>query len=247
MISEKPLGAAAERRLRHRHFRTPDGSLCLLSSDGRSAAIVTPRQWDAIVEDFTETMRPVNQQLRVGLNLTLPIFILTVVFMPAPSTIPLLGALRGQAGLIVAALFVMWWPLLMIARHAWVVRRLNRRIDTQLAGLPSTPVPTGRPIIFQTIEIAALILVGPGLAISVIGSLLPHIFDGTPLMGSSVGLFEAIGLLLLAALVGRRVWPTAPARRKKRAETAEWAAAEPDMPAAKRRCDPLARARNAES
>ena len=242
MITVKPLEQSAERRLLHRSFHEHDGSIRMLSSDGRSAARLTSPQWETLIDDFAAAMQPVNKALRWGFNLTVPIIILTFAFMPSSRSIPVIGALHGKISLIIPILMVVWWPMLMLVAHALFVKRLNRQFDMRLAAMPAAPVPTGRPVAFQTMEVAALVLVGPGLAIALVGSLFPHFFDGTPLMGSSLGIFGSIGLLLFLVLAGRRLWPTMLAWRENRVE-----AAEPDAPAPPRRSDPLARARNAES
>lgn len=62
-----------------------------------------------------------------------------------------------------------------------------------------------RPVAFQTLEIIALFLVGPGLLVDVIGSLFPRAFDHTPFMGRGVGPISIVGLVVFGVLAGRRL------------------------------------------
>jgi hypothetical protein len=235
MITTKPLEQAAERRLRHRSFHEYGGSVRMLSSDGLSAARLTFPQWEALIDDFAAAMRPVNKALRWGYNLTLPVMILTIAFMPNPRSIPLVGALHGRISLIVPLLMIIWWPLLMLLGHALLVRRLNRRFDERLATFPRVSMPPGRPVTAETIEIVAMMLFGPVIGM-LFGSMFPHVFDGTSFIGARFVLFAALGLLLAILLAMPRIRSIMRAREERPIEigpAGTWGSPHPSAPKAR--------------
>lgn len=106
----------------------------------------------------------------------------------------------------ISVLFILtWWPMLVLLNHWREMRRVNAVVDERLATMPAAPAPPPRPVAFQTLEIIALFLVGPGLLVDVIGSLFPRAFDHTPFMGRGVGPISIVGLVVFGVLAGRRL------------------------------------------
>lgn len=101
----------------------------------------------------------------------------------------------------------------MVACHWFGTRRATARIEARLVDMPPAPVPSGRPLGLQTLEIVALFIVGPGLLLDIICSLFPHAFDHTPMMGRGMGPLTIAGLIVLAILAARRLLLRSPKRR----------------------------------
>ena len=72
---------------------------------------------------------------------------------------------------------------------------------------PPAPAPPPQPAALQTIEIVALFVIGPGIVFDCAGSLFPHLFDGTPMMGRSIGPLTLVGLAILVLGIARKAVP----------------------------------------
>ncbi|MFD1107475.1 hypothetical protein [Sphingobium olei] len=204
MMTPNPLIVAATRRFEHRSFRDANG-IRMVRNDGKRAVWLTSDQHQTLVLDFARTMQPVNAALKWGFILTIPITIMTLSLMHSSGLDRIIdGSMVPGASFIGSLIILTWWPLLVVAYHWFGTRRAIARVEASLADMPSAPLPSGRPVAFQTLEIVALFIVGPALLIDVIGSLFPRAFDHTPMMGREMGLRSVIGLAVFAALVVRR-------------------------------------------
>ncbi|MCW2336962.1 hypothetical protein M2337_001195 [Sphingobium sp. B2D3A] len=205
MITPAPLIAAASRRLHHRTFRDSDG-IRMVSQDGKRAFWLRPDQYRDLLSDYVQKFRPISKRTNWGFTLSIPVTILSLGLTHVWGLDVLLDR-PGMAGFsfIWALIVLTWWPMLMVFYHWTAMRRISSNLEKRLHAFPTAPMPPARPVAFQTLEIVALFLLGPGLIINIIGSLFPHLFDQTPWMGQSVGLESIIGLIILAILIGRRL------------------------------------------
>jgi hypothetical protein len=222
MVTPTPLFAAGALRLQHRSFCDADG-IRMVSEDGKRAVWLTPEQHSALLNDFADAMRPINRRAKWGFILTIPVTILTLVVTQGLEHILYNSGVRGAYS-VYDFLVVTWWPLFLVAYHWAAARRVTSRVEARLSCLPAAPMPTGRPVGFQTLEIVALFIVGPGLLVDIIGSLFPHAFDNTPFMGRGLDAQSIAGLAVFAVLAVRRL------RNRRPKEAPAFGASAPEAP-----------------
>ena len=204
MITPDALIVAAQKRLAHRSYRDSDGRTRMLRDDDR-AVWLTPSQYRDLVVEYAEAMQPINRRLKRGFALAIPVTLLTLVITfnfgigRAIDALPIPGV-SALAGLIVLT----WWPFLILFYHWRSVRAVNAALNELLCELPLAPAPPARPVALQTLEIIGIFLVGPWIFIDVVGTLFPRAFDGTPLMGRSVGPETLVGIAIFALITVRR-------------------------------------------
>ena len=204
-ITPAPLIAAAARRIQHRTYTDADG-VRMLRQDGRQAVWLTAEQHRALLDDSGRAMRPVNKRAKWGFALSIPVTIWTLGKVHVLGWERIIDASGVPGASFVSVLLILtWWPLLVLLNHRREVRRVNAMVDERLATMPVAPAPPPRPVAFQTLEVIALFLIGPGLLIDVIGSLFPHAFDHTPFMGRGLGPISIAGLVVFGLLAGRRL------------------------------------------
>ena len=217
MITPAALVAAVGRRWRHRCYRDADGSVRLQRKDGQFAAL-TPGQYDAIQTRLAAAMRPVNRRLRWGFALSIPMMILTLACTSAIGADHVIDGLAiPGASMAAGVLVIAWWPFLFLWLHWRGTNAVDAAVEEVLLQFPLAPAPPPRPRAWQTLEIIALFVVGPGLLADIFGSIFPHAFDNTPLMGRSIGLWSAVGILVCALLIGPRLAARLNARLSSRA------------------------------
>jgi hypothetical protein len=178
----------------------------MVSEDGKRAARLTPEQHQSLLADFAQAMLPINRAAKWGFTLSIPATILTLGIAHSTGLDRAIDRSRMPgASLLGVFLLLTWWPLLVVAYHWLGTRRAVARIDARLADMPPAPLPPGRPVGFQALEIVALFIVGPGLLLDILGSLFPHAFDHTPWMGRGIGPLSIVGFIIFAVLAGRRL------------------------------------------
>ncbi len=200
MITDEPLGRAARLRFAHRAFFDADGTVRFLLGDG-SAVRLSARQWDAAQAQFEAAIRPANRGLKWGFALAVPMMIVTLGIVSGFKLGKSIDAMGPTMSMLSTMATLCWWPFLMLYVHWRAIRGAQRDLDEQLSRFPPAPGPTARPRRLQALEIVATILFGPGILIDIIGSIRPHVFDGTPFMGRQLGLFSLVGLVALAAII----------------------------------------------
>lgn len=198
----------------------------MLLSDDR-AVWLTERQHEELLVEFAEALRPINRRLRWGFTLAIPAMLVTLAIVARTGAASVMDALAGPLSIAAGVACLCWWPFLVLAYHWRSVRNLNRAVDALLADLPVAPAPPRQPVALQTIEIVALFVIGPGIVFDVSGSLFPHLFDGTPLMGRSIGPLTLVGLAILAFGVARNGIPFRRGQRTHPAPVEELAPREP--------------------
>jgi hypothetical protein len=199
MITSTGLEKAAQVRLAHSAFYDADGSIRLVLGDG-SAVRLTARQWAQAQGRFADAIAPANRGLKWVFILAIPVMIATLSVMSVFKLGKAIDALGPAASIASVFTTLCWWPLLILFLHWRAIGKARRDFDTQFAGLPPAPVPEGRPRALQALEIVALILFGPAVLLDIIGSIWPHVLDGTPFMGWRLTPFSIAGIAAVAAI-----------------------------------------------
>lgn len=189
-------------RLRQR--RVEDGSIGvrLRMPDGKGDVRLTANEWEALGEWFRARVAPSARRLRLAVWLTLP---LIIAFLGIVYNVPVLRAAFERL-LEVAAPLVMLFlcgalPLTMAALHSLAVKRAIDGVNSALADRPrhgTSCLPPPRAL--NTLELVALVLVGPHLIVGIIGTLNPGALRNTPLTGAHLDMRSIAGLIVLLAL-----------------------------------------------
>lgn len=189
-------------RLKQR--RVEDGSIGVRvrMPDGKGDVRLTANEWEALGGWLRDQVAPSAKRLRLSVWLTLP---LIIAFLGIVANIPALKAgfewLFDQAAPLVMLFLCGGLPLTMAALHALAVQRAMDGVNEALAdrprhGISNLPPPKA----LNTVELIALVLVGPHLILGIIGTINPDAFRNTPWTGTHLDLRSIAGLVVLLAL-----------------------------------------------
>jgi predicted secreted protein len=179
MITPAPLIAATGLRFRQRFHHDPDGTIRTVLHDGKAVRL-TASQYEDVVAHFSKHSAPHHQMLRRRFNASIPIILLTLAITFGTHLSREIDKLAVPGAAVAAPLILLtWWPLLALFLHWRGIRALEAAIDVGLGSLPTAPSPPRRSHATQALQIVALFVIGPGLLIDIVGSLLPHAFDNT--------------------------------------------------------------------
>jgi hypothetical protein len=188
--------ALAASGFKHRASFQADGSVVYRLADGSGHVRVDRAKWDALGKEFEADMAPVKRLtilLSIGLMPGIFIFGMTLA-----QILPFGGAM------ILAGIFL--GPLAIYFHHSFAVKKSAGRMEAKLAAeRPCAAVARDPRRTPHWLDIALLVLVGPHLALAVIGEIGgPDTFRGTPWWGTGIGPMEITAALLIGL---RLAWP----------------------------------------
>lgn len=189
-------------RLKQR--RVDDGSLGVRvrMPDGKGDVRLTANEWDSLGDWFRDQVAPSAKRLRLSIWLTLP---LIIALLGITANVPVLKAAVEGLYDLSPGLFMLFLcgalPLTMTALHCLAVQRAVQGVNEALAdrprhGISNQPPPKA----LNTLELIALVLVGPHLITATLGTLFPGIFRNTPWTNAHLDLKSVAGLAVLMAL-----------------------------------------------
>lgn len=182
--------ALASSGFRHRATAVPGGRVLYRLADGSGHVALHEREWDAVGVAFDEATQPVMRRVR-----WLSVALFPAIFLYAMT----LGQVVPGAGLLVL-LGIFFGPLGIYLWQSHRIAAISRLIEAELAQLPRVAAPPADPSRApRWLEIAALLIVGPGLIVQLYGSFDPGAFRNTPWSGAH---FDWKGWLGLAVLCG---------------------------------------------
>ncbi len=161
-------------------------------ADGAGHVGLDAGEWRAVGEHFAAQARPVRRTVRylsAGLFPAIFLFGMTI------------GQVLPGAGLVIVA-GILLGPLAIYLWQSHRINRIARVIEAELARKPRVAAPAvieSRPP--RWLEIAFMLLVGPGLIVQVYGSLNPDAFRNTPWSGTHLGWPGIAGFAVLAAML----------------------------------------------
>ena len=197
-------------RLKQRCVDDGSASLRFRMDDGLGDVRLTRQEWEALGGWFRGEVAPSARKLRLAVLLTLPAII--ALFGIAANFPPMMAVLESVERVSPALLMFLLCaglPLTFMILHMLAVQRA---VDGVRAALVSRPrlgaSPPSRAV--NTLELIALVLVGPHLIVGLWGSLFPNAFRNTPWTGAHLDGFGVAGIalfLLLGFLRWRRTRP----------------------------------------
>jgi hypothetical protein len=190
-------------RLKQRGYADGSGAVYVRMKDREGDVRLSQREWDTLGGWLGEQLRPTARALRLSTYLAIPFAVaLCGVIWNVPALRDALDWLDGQVPVLVPFLMVAGYPLAMMARHILAVRSATARIDAVLAEYPRVESPPRPPrAALNTLEILALVLVGPHLLVQIYGTIHPNGLLNTPLTGQHLDWSGAAGLGILAGLL----------------------------------------------
>lgn len=170
--------------------------------DGKGDVRLTTQEWDSLGGWFRDQVTPSARRLRLAVWLTLP---LIIAFLGIVYNVPALRAgfdwLFDRAAPLVMLFLCGGLPLTMATLHALAVQRAMDGVNAALADRPRHGISfLPPPKALNTVELIALVLVGPHLVFATVGTLSPGVLDNTPLTNARLDLRAVAGLVVLAAL-----------------------------------------------
>jgi hypothetical protein len=185
--------ALTESGFRHRATAVGGGRVVYRLADGSGHVVLDADEWDAVGEHFRMEVRPVGRTttwLSIGLFPAIFVFAMTI------------GQILPGAGILVLA-GIFLGPIAIYLWQSHRIKHIACAIEKELARLPRAaappPAPAGRPP--RWLEIAFMLLVGPGLIIQVYGSLNPTAFRNSPWTGMHLDWVGIAGFAVLGALL----------------------------------------------
>lgn len=161
-------------------------------ADGSGHVGLPAREWDAFGDDFVEAARPIGRTamwLTIGLLPAAFIFGMTVMHI-----------VPGGGWIMIAAVFL--GPPAIYLWQSYRIKAVARSIEVKLMLKPLVEAPPSTPTRPpRWLEVAFLLLVGPGLIIQVYGSFNPDAFRNTPWSGMSIDGFGVAGFAVLGAML----------------------------------------------
>lgn len=194
-------------RLRQRGHIEASGAVRVEMPDGHGDVRLSAREWEQLGEWLTEQLAPTARALRGSTFLGLPFAIALLGIMAnVPPLERSLASLHGVAATILSLLILLGYPVAMTVRHGMAVGTAISQIDSVLAERPraaAPPIPPGGGV--NMLEIAGIVLVGPHLAVQLLGSLSPGMLRNTPFTGARVDATALVGLVVLGGLLCLRL------------------------------------------
>jgi hypothetical protein len=184
--------ALTESGFRHRATMVGGGRVVYRLADGSGHVVLGDDEWDSVGKHFQAEVRPVG---RTTAWLSIALFPAIFVFGMTIAQI-----LPGAGILIVAGIFL--GPIAIYLWQSYRIKHIARAIERELARLPrvaAPPPPASRPP--RWLEIACILLVGPGLIVQIYGSLNPNAFRNTPWTGMHLEWGGIAGFAVLAAML----------------------------------------------
>ncbi|HMG45985.1 MAG TPA: hypothetical protein VK614_00795 [Allosphingosinicella sp.] len=184
--------ALTESGFQHRATAVGGGRVVYRLADGSGHVALDADEWDALGEHFRAEARPVGRTttwLSIGLFPAVFVFGMTI------------GQILPGAGILILA-GILLGPLAIYLWQSYRIKHIARAIEKELARLPravAPPAPPGRPP--RWLEIACILLVGPGLIVQVYGSFNPTAFRNTPWTGMHLGWGGIAGFAVLGAML----------------------------------------------
>jgi hypothetical protein len=184
--------ALAQTGFQHRATVLAGGRVIYRLADGSGHVGLSACEWEAAGEQFEAQVRPVGRKtfwLSIGLFPAIFVFGMTIAqILPGAGILILAGILLG--------------PIAIYLWQSYRIKHIARAIEQELARLPrvaAVPAPASRPP--RWLEIACILLVGPGLIVQIYGSLNPDAFRNTPWTGMHLGWAGLAGFAVLGAML----------------------------------------------
>jgi hypothetical protein len=196
MLSTGFARGLAVNAFKHRATTLAGGRVVYRLADGSGHVELDRREWQSLGENFHDQVRPLGRKANwmiVGLLPGTLLFALTI------------GQLIPFAGLMILAALLLG-PILIYLWHSRQVQRVAAEIEAQLARRPqAAAVPADPARIPRALDIACMLLVGPGLILAIVGELGgPDTFRNTPFVGTD---FDASAWVATALILARLLWP----------------------------------------
>ena len=206
------LNNLAMKRLNDRSYREADGFRRVMLPDDQEAVRLSPREWARLCADYSDALAPARRLMRWSALITIPASLMMLSVM---SVSPTLKAFvrwieTFPYGNYVTVMTLLAGPVFaLLAVHWRISNRATRAMEARLATHERVAPPESRrPILIQTYEIVAMVLIGPGIVIRAVGTPFPNLWRNTPFSGSHLGPFDAvaIGAALIVAAYRLRQW-----------------------------------------
>jgi len=184
--------ALTESGFRHRATPIGGGRIVYRLADGSGNVALDAAEWDAVGEHFQAQVHPVGRTttwLSIGLFPAIFVFGMTI------------GQLLPGAGILILA-GILLGPIAIYLLQSYRIKHIARAIEKELARLPrvaAPPPPAWRAP--RGLEIACIVLVGPGLIVQVYGSFNPDAFRNTPWTGMHLDWVGFAGFAVLGAML----------------------------------------------
>lgn len=184
--------ALAQTGFRHRATLLPGGRVIYRLADRSGHVALGAHEWEALGERFEAQVRPVGRKttwLSIALFPAIFVFGMTIAQI-----------LPGAGILILAGIFL--GPIAIYLWQSYRIKHIAGAIEKELAGRPRVAAPPAPPTRApRWLEIACLLLVGPGLIVQIYGSLNPDAFRNTPWTGMHLGWGGIAGFAILGAML----------------------------------------------
>jgi len=208
------LNRLAIKRLHDRSYRAQDGYIHVLLPGDADAVRLSPRAWERLCAEYDDSLAPARRLMRWGMVLTIPAsLILLSIMSVSPAVTAFVQWIESfPYGNYVTVLTILAGPpIALLGVHWWLTRRAAATVEARLATYERVAPPDSpRPILIQTYEIVAMVLLGPGILIRMAGTCFPDMWRNTPFSGSHLGLFDAVAIgttLVVASYRWRRSRP----------------------------------------
>jgi hypothetical protein len=207
----------ARTRLRQGCVEDGSGGFYYRMGEGRGAVRLSASEWEWVEGRFREEIALTAKALKLAIWMTIPFGLLLVVIIASiPPLQAALSAFDRVVPLLLPFLITSALPLGMMAQHMLAVQHAVDRSRARLQSRPRCTVPpgTGRRRGLNTLELVALVAVGPHLVFEIYGSINPAGFRNTPFSGTHLDLWGLTGiavLVLMAALRWREARKASPA------------------------------------
>lgn len=184
--------ALTESGFRHRATAVGGGRIVYRLADGSGNVALDAAEWDAVGEHFRAQVRPVGRTttwLSIGLFPAIFVFGMTI------------GQILPGAGILILA-GILLGPIAIYLLQSYRIKHIARAIEKELARLPRVAAPP--PEAWRSprwLEIACIVLVGPGLIVQVYGSFNPDAFRNTPWTGMHLDWAGIAGFAVLGAML----------------------------------------------